>query len=212
MARHVQKGRLREWERGRGREKWKDIVADKEFEIFHDTYVYGSRGNEDGNTGNAEIHRRSEEASAEVDEVWIGIFAEILSFLYCPLQRRVSVVHTWKTAWVGVQLGCLPRMAEQNLTPFHQGDKSKIWHQKDSPAEDEPGKKGTWRNSIDAKRVLYWTENDHASIFIHLCLCDCCIQDLPWYCMLKLIISLLPKHRSYTRPIYSMLQEPRSEF
>lgn len=62
-----------------GREKRKDIVADKEFEIFDDTYVYGSRGNEDGNTGDAEIHRRS---IAEVDEVWIGIFAEILSFLY----------------------------------------------------------------------------------------------------------------------------------
>lgn len=30
------------------------------------------------------------------------------------------VVHTWKTAWVCVQLGYLPRMAEQNLTSFHQ--------------------------------------------------------------------------------------------
>jgi len=69
------------------REKRKDIVADKEFEIFDDTYVYGSQGNEDGNTGDAGIRRRN---IAEVDEVWIGIFAEILSFLYCPFQREVS--------------------------------------------------------------------------------------------------------------------------
>ena len=78
-----------DWEnesKQRRREKRKDIVADKEFEIFDDTYVYGSQRNEDGNTGDAGIHR----SIAEVDEVWIGIFVEILSFLYCSFQREVS--------------------------------------------------------------------------------------------------------------------------
>jgi len=59
--------------------------------------------------------------------------------------------------------------------PLSPRDKSKIWHQKDSLAKDDTGGKSTWQNSIDAKCVLYSTENDHASIFIHYCLCDCYI-------------------------------------
>jgi len=50
--------------------------------------------------------------------------------------------------------------------PLSPRDKSRIWHQKDSAAEDDSGKKGAQQNSIAAKRVLYWTENDHASTFI----------------------------------------------
>lgn len=46
--------------------------------------------------------------------------------------------------------------------PLSPRDKSKIWHQGDLPAKDDPRKKGT-QNSIDAKCALYWTENDHAS-------------------------------------------------
>lgn len=55
MARYVYEGRLRERELGGGREKRKDIVANKEFEIFDDTYVYDSEGNEGSNTGDAGI-------------------------------------------------------------------------------------------------------------------------------------------------------------
>lgn len=44
------------------------------------------------------------------------------------------VVHTWKTTWICVQLGWLPRMAEQKSDPLSPRDKSKIWHQKESPA------------------------------------------------------------------------------
>lgn len=53
----IERTRAREGERKR--EERKDIVADKEFEIFDDTYIHGSPGNEGGNTGDVGIHRRS---------------------------------------------------------------------------------------------------------------------------------------------------------
>lgn len=122
------------------REKRKDIVADKEFEIFDDTYVYDSQGNEDGNTSDAEIHRRN---IAEVDEVWIGIFAEILfpfSIIRFSVKSRSTHVENrmgLRATWLVASNG------GAKSDPLSPRDKSKIWHQKESPAEDDPGKKGT---------------------------------------------------------------------
>lgn len=87
----------------------KDIVADKEFEIFDDTYVYDSQGNENGNAGDAGIHRRS-----VLSRKWTNYESES-SPKFSPFSTiRSSVksltVYTWKTAWVCVQLGRLPQM------------------------------------------------------------------------------------------------------
>lgn len=46
--------------------------------------------------------------------------------------------------------------------PLSSRDKSKIWHQGNLSAKDDPEKKAT-QNSIEAKRALYWTENDHVN-------------------------------------------------
>lgn len=46
--------------------------------------------------------------------------------------------------------------------PLSSRDKSKIWHQGDLPAKDDPEKKGI-QNSIETKCALYWTENEHAN-------------------------------------------------
>jgi len=60
MARHVQRGRWREneetREKSRAKERGKTLSRTKEFEIFDDTYVYGSRENENGD--GRRIHHR----------------------------------------------------------------------------------------------------------------------------------------------------------
>lgn len=155
-----------DWENetGDGREKRKDIVANKEFEIFDDTYVYDSEGNEGSNTGDAGIHRRSIPSRKWTKyESESPLLAEIPSLSPLSISAWSLVVHTWKTAWVCVRLGRLPRTPEQNLTPFHRGINLKFGIKKTHPRKDDSEKEGARRNSIDVKCVLYSTENDHTS-------------------------------------------------
>lgn len=146
---------LRELDGGRKR---KDIVADKEFEIFDDTYVYGSRGT-GGDRRRAAILATTPGYIQEARHRGSGrsmnrnLRRNSRPFLRRPLQREVAQYTRGKPHGFACNLAECRRNAGAKSDPLSPGDKSKIWHQKDSSAKDESGRKRA-QNSIDAKMCI----------------------------------------------------------
>lgn len=107
-----------------------DIVADKEFEIFDDIFVYGSRGNEGGNT-DVGIHRRSIPSRkwTKYESESSPKFSPFSTVRYSAMSRIIHVENRMglRATWpIASNTGA-------KSDPLSPRDKSKIWHRGDLP-------------------------------------------------------------------------------
>lgn len=151
MARYVRRGRLREWECGwdGGRGKTLSRTKSSKYSTIP-TYT----APEGTRTAILATLKYIEEASRKWTKYESESSPKFSPFSLLSVSAWSLVVHTWKTAWVCVQLGYLPRMAEQNLTPFHQRINLKFGTKKRKTIRG--GKKGVVHGKIRSTLNVYY--------------------------------------------------------